>query len=119
MTTQMPGYVYDLCRKLRQKQTNAEELLWECLRRRRLGGLKFRRQHPIGRYIADFYCPEAHLAIELDGSIHSFKDRKDYDNVRQEMIETRGIQVVRFKNQEIEQDIEGVLRMVVSLTSPP
>ena len=105
--TQVLGYIYDLCRKLRQKQTDAEKLLWECLRRKRLNGVKFRRQHPIGRYIADFYCPEAHLVIELDGKVHLFKDQKDYDKVRQEVIEMRGIRVLRIKNEEIEQNIEA------------
>jgi very-short-patch-repair endonuclease len=119
MNTQVPGYIYDLYRKLRQKQTDAEKFLWECLRRERLNGLKFRRQHPIGRYIADFYCPEAHLVIELDGRIHRVKDQKDYDKVHQEIIELRGIRVLRIKNEEIEQNIEGVLRKVLSLTSPP
>ncbi|MGB2769680.1 MAG: endonuclease domain-containing protein [Candidatus Zixiibacteriota bacterium] len=119
MRTQVPGYVYDLCRKLRQKQTDAETLLWECLRGKRLNGVKFRRQHPIGRYVADFYCPEAQLAIELDGKVHDVRDQKEYDRVRKEMIETGGIRVVRFKNEEIEQNIEAVLKKVLSLTSPP
>ena len=119
VNTQVPAYVYQLCRKLRGKQTDAEKLLWECLRRKRLKGLKFRRQHPIGRYIADFYCPEARLVIELDGGIHQFKDQKEYDRVRQEMIEMRGIRVVRIKNDEVEQDKESVISKVLSLTSPP
>ena len=115
----MPAYIYRLCRSLRKKQTDAEKLLWECLRRKRLKGLKFRRQHPIGRYIADFYCPEAHLVIELDGKIHQIKDQKEYDKIRQEIIEMRGMRVLRIKNEEIEQDIESVIRKVLSLTSPP
>jgi very-short-patch-repair endonuclease len=117
--THVPGYIFDLCRKLRQKQTDAEKLLWECLRREHLKGLKFRRQHPIGRYIADFYCPEARLVIELDGKIHQIKDQKKYDKIRQEIIEMRGIRVLRVKNEEIEQDIGSVIRKVLSLTSPP
>ena len=117
--TQVPGYVYEVCRNLRRRQTDAEKLLWECLGRKRLKGLKFRRQHPIGRYIADFYCPEAHLAVELDGSIHQVKDQKEYDRIRQEAIEMRGIRVVRLKNEEVEKDIDSVIRRVLSLTSPP
>jgi very-short-patch-repair endonuclease len=117
--TQTPGYIYDLCRKLRQKSTDTEKHLWEYLRTKRLNGLKFRRQHPIGRYIADFYCREARLAIELDGRIHQFKDQKEYDKARQEIIEVRGIRVLRVKNEEIEQSIESVVRKISSLTSPP
>jgi very-short-patch-repair endonuclease len=117
--TQVPGYIFNLCRKLRQKQTNAEKLLWKRLRRKHLNGLKFRRQHPIGRYIADFFCPEARLAIELDGGIHQFKDQKEYDKARQEIIEVREIRVLRVKNEEIEQSIESVVRKILSFTSPP
>src|SRR5712692_9925824 len=62
----VPGYVYALCRQLRAQQTPAEEILWEALKDRRLYGFKFRRQHPVGRYIADFCCPEARLVIEID-----------------------------------------------------
>jgi very-short-patch-repair endonuclease len=119
MNAQVPGYVFQLCRKLRKKQTDAKKFLWKCLRRKRLKGLKFRRQHPIGRYIADFYCPEARLVIELDGKIHQVKDQKEYDRSRQEIIEMRGVRVLRIKNAEIGQDIESVIRKVLSFTSPP
>jgi very-short-patch-repair endonuclease len=119
MKSQVPGYTYDLCRRLRQKNTRAEELLWEKLRAKRLNGLKFRRQHPIGRYIADFYCAEAHLVIELDGSVHHIKDQKAYDKVRQEIIEVRGIRVLRIRNKEVERDIEKTLKRISLVTSPP
>ena len=117
--TQVPGYIYEICRRLRQKQTDPEKILWECLRAKRLNGLKFRRQHSIGRYIADFYCSEARLVIELDGGVHHLKDQRDYDKVRQDVIETREIRVVRIRNEEIEQDPEAVLREILLLTSPP
>ena len=70
-----PRYVVDLARQLRKDQTTAEQLLWACLRDRRIAGAKFRRQHPLGRYIADFYCHEANLVIELEGS-HNKEGRK-------------------------------------------
>jgi very-short-patch-repair endonuclease len=117
--TQVPGYTYRVCRNLRKRQTDSEKLLWQCLRKKRLKGLKFRRQHPIGRYLADFYCPEAHLAVELEGSIHRAKDQKGYDKIRQEAIQMRGIRVVRVRNEEVERDLDGVIRRVLSLTSPP
>ncbi|MFC1798046.1 endonuclease domain-containing protein [Patescibacteria group bacterium] len=61
-----PRYIVELSKELRQKQTESEEILWEVLRNRKLNNLKFRRQHPFGRYIADFYCDEIKLVIELD-----------------------------------------------------
>ncbi|MDP3381323.1 MAG: DUF559 domain-containing protein [bacterium] len=61
-----PKYIVELSKELRQQQTEAEEILWEVLRNRKLNNLKFRRQHPFGRYIADFYCDELRIVIELD-----------------------------------------------------
>jgi very-short-patch-repair endonuclease len=105
-----PGYIFGLCRKLRRTPTHAEELLWKYLRTKNLRNLKFRRQHPIGRYIADFYCREARLAIEIDGGIHNIKDQREYDEIRQETLELYGIRVLRFKNREVEQNIEESCR---------
>ncbi|MDM9586019.1 DUF559 domain-containing protein [Nostoc sp. GT001] len=68
---QIPKVLLERARKLRKQQTPAEEILWKCLRNRRLLNIKFRRQHNIGRYITDFYCHEKLLIIELDGSIHA------------------------------------------------
>lgn len=116
--SQTPGYIFKLCRKLRQEPTITEKLLWDHLRSKRFKDLKFRRQHPIGRYIADFYCREARLVIELDGNVHKAKDRKEYDRNCQEIIETRGIRVLRFKNTEIERNIEKVLQKISSFTPP-
>ena len=114
-----PGYIFELCRKFRQTPTHAEKLLWEHLRTKDLKGLKFRRQHPIGRYIADFYCRDKHLVIELDGRIHNNREQKEYDKIRQEIIEIRGIRVLRFENKEVEQNVEKVLSKILELTSPP
>jgi very-short-patch-repair endonuclease len=114
----IPSYIFELCRKLRKKQTKAEELLWGCLRSKRLNGLKFRRQHPLGRYIADFYCPEVRLVIELNCDVHNLKDQKEYDEIRKDIIEVRGIWVLRIKNGGIERNIEDVLKRISSLTSP-
>ena len=82
-----PGYVIGLARRFRRDQTAAEELLWHHLRDRRLSGAKFRRQHPIGRYIADFCCDDAGLIVELVGAVHEKPDRQEYDRVRQNVIE--------------------------------
>ena len=102
-------------RGLRRKQTGPEKKLWNILRDRRFLGRKFLRQHPIvftyqfrkRFFIADFYCHEAKLSIEIDGKSHD--SQKDYDALRTHMINSLGIQVVRFKNEEIENDIHKVL----------
>ena len=102
---------------MRREATVFEETLWGRLRNRRLDGVKFRRQHPIGRYIADFYCEEAHLAIELDGGVHLRADQKEYDDARQSAIEGNGITVLRIKNHEVEHDLEGVLEKIAKVLS--
>lgn len=112
----VPGYIYELCRKLRKEQTTAEKLLWDCLRARRLNGLKFRRQHPLGRYIADFYCAERRLVVELEGKVHDIKDQQEYDKIRRETIEAMGLTVLRFKNEEV---LENIERVLAHITSPP
>jgi very-short-patch-repair endonuclease len=91
----------DHARALRHKTTNAEDILWEELRNRKLGGFKFRRQHAIGRFIADFYCHEAGLVIELDGNIHEIPDKKEYDKGRTTEMQDNHLTVLRFYNEEI------------------
>ncbi len=109
----IPGYVYELCRKARVNPTPAEQLLWEVLRDRRLEGWKFRRQHPLGRYIADFYCPDARLVIELDGPIHERADQSAYDRIRDEELQARGLVVVRLKNREVEESLESAIGTIL------
>jgi len=94
-------------RRMRKDPTQAEALLWEKLRKRRLGGLKFRRQHIINPFIVDFYCPAAKFVIEVDGSVH--KHQKEYDRVREEYLEELGYKIVRFRNEEVIENIEMVL----------
>ncbi len=91
----IPESLLEKCRKLRKTQTNVEKLLWYLLRNRQIANAKFRRQHPIGPYIVDFYCHEASLAIELDGGQHA-EQQLDYDHNRTEYIESQGIKVLRF-----------------------
>ncbi len=100
----------ELARKMRRKPTAAEDLLWDRLRSKRLQGLKFRRQHPIGRFIVDFYCVEAGLAIEVDGPVH--QHRAEEDRARQEHLESRGVKFLRFSNDDIAADIDQVLRTI-------
>ncbi len=88
-------------RHLRKGQTEIEARLWHYIRDRRLKGKKFRRQHPIGAYILDFYCPEAKLAIELDGGGHAEQAQKVYAAERERVLALRGIEVLRFWDNEV------------------
>jgi very-short-patch-repair endonuclease len=98
-------------RELRQPQTPAEQAVWRFLSNRQAGGFKFRRQHPIGRFIVDFYCPEAKLIIEIDGDSHA--DQVDYDQARTEWLESQGCHVIRFTNQEVKENISAVIENIL------
>ena len=106
------------CSALRTGQTDAERKLWSRLRNRQLGGLKFRRQHPIGPYILDFYCHEAKLAVELDGSGHQEPDQAEYDDNRSVELQAMGIRVVRFWNSDVMENLEGVLEFIIDALAP-
>jgi very-short-patch-repair endonuclease len=99
-------------RKLRRNQTDAELKLWLQLRNRRLGGLKFRRQVLIAGYIADFLCEEAKLIIEVDGGQHAESER---DPIRTAEINAAGFEVLRFWNNDVFQNIEGVLQRILEV----
>jgi leucyl-tRNA synthetase len=98
-------------RELRRTSTDAETALWQILRQRPLGS-KFRRQHPFGRYILDFYCIEKKLAIEADGSQHYSATAREADEERTRNLEVLGIRVLRFSNREILTEREAVLRAI-------
>jgi len=100
------------CRTLRRTQTNPERILWRYLRDRRLCGVKFRRQHPIGPYIADFCCSECGLVIELDGVSHEYTG--EHDTTRQKQLEAQGFRILRLPNERVLKDIRGVLDAIVS-----
>jgi very-short-patch-repair endonuclease len=101
--------IVDRAKDLRKRETEAEAVLWEELRKRKLGGCKIRRQHPFGSYIADFYCSERKLVIEIDGGIHDGEQVKEYDEIRQKAIEFYGIRVIRFRNEDVLNRMEFVL----------
>lgn len=92
---------------LRKKMTDSENLLWERLKRKQIKNLKFRRQHPIGFLIADFYCHEIKLVIEVDGEIH--KQKVEWDDGRTAEFERMGISILRFTNDEISKSIDEVI----------
>ncbi len=98
-------------RYLRQVETEVEKLLWEELRNNKLGE-KFRRQHPIGPFVLDFYCPRFKLAIELDGAYHFKEEGKKYDQMRTEFLAANKIKVLRLKNDEIMKSIGKVLQTI-------
>ncbi len=106
------------CRDLRRNQTEAEKALWRILQNREFAGIKFRRQHPIWPYIADFYCHEARLVIELDGGQHSETEQHEYDEARTECMMSAGIQELRFWNNEVLQNRDGVLEMIRQTLTP-
>jgi len=97
-------------RLLRKTMTSQELLLWDNLKNRQLCGKHFRRQHPYGIYILDFYCHESNLAIEIDGTIHHYK--MDYDRERTEYLESTGLKVIRFSNNDIENKIDWVISQI-------
>jgi very-short-patch-repair endonuclease len=101
-------------RRLRQNLTPAEQKLWQALQNRQLGGLRFRSQHPVSSFILDFYCPERHLAIELDGEIHDHQH--DYDNERTVQLNHLGYRVLRFRNEAVITDLENVLRQILEFS---
>ncbi len=97
-------------KELRQNMTEAEKTLWQALRANRLNGWHFRRQQIIGAFFADFYCHAAALVVEVDGEIH--KTQAEYDQERTELIRDYGIEVIRFKNEEIFQQLPQVLEKI-------
>jgi very-short-patch-repair endonuclease len=96
-------------KELRKNSTEEEKKLWQYLRNRQFEGLKFYRQYGIGSYIADFYCPSLKLVIELDGSQHFTEDGLEYDKIREEFMNSLGIKTIRFNNNDVMTNIEGVL----------
>ncbi len=114
---EIPRELLERARELRKRQTAAEVVLWECLRAKRLMGAKFRRQHNIGRFIADFYCHEARLVVEADGKIHDSQIEQDAD--RNEWMESQGLTVLRFTNDQIMDDLEVVLSSIAQALPSP
>ena len=107
----------DRARRLRVGQTDAEQKLWYHLRNRHLQGWKFRRQHEIDRYIADFACPDAGLVVELDGSGHD--EQQAYDVARTRKMESMGYRVLRFWDNDVLTNIEGVLEVILEALASP
>ena len=106
----MPNPLTPLAKSLRENSTDAERLLWKHLRARQPQGLKFRRQQPIGNFIVDFVCFEQKLIIELDGGQHA--EQQQTDAARTQWLEMQGFKVIRFWNNEVLQNMEGVWQAI-------
>jgi len=95
-------------RDFRNPLTPTEAKVWEAVRHRQLG-FKFRRQHPIDRFIVDFYCAEVKLVIEIDGDSHAQPDQAEYDTARGQWLEEHGYRVIRFTAEQVEENLAGVV----------
>ena len=110
-----PTETFDRARRLRREMTLPEVLLWQALRRKALAGLRFRKQHAIGRCVLDFYLPSARLAVEVDGRAHDMGGNPGRDARRDAWLAVRGVRVLRVAAADVldEERLEGVLRMIV------
>ena len=103
---------------LRKEMTDAESILWSKIRRRQLQGCRFRRQHPINQFIADFYCHEKKLVIEVDGGYHNEPTQNEHDQQRTYELEKLGLHVLRFSNDEVKKNLNVVIgKIIESLSS--
>jgi very-short-patch-repair endonuclease len=100
-------------RELRSSMTDAENALWLKLRRKQIHGLQFYRQKPLGNFIVDFYCPAAHLVIEIDGGQHYEEAGMIRDRLRDSYLESLGLDVLRFSNRDVLVNMDGVLAAIV------
>ena len=101
---------------LRRGETPAEQVLWEAIRGRKAAGLKFRRQHSVGQFVLDFFCPECALVVELDGGVHEHQQEQGAARTRH--LGSYGYTVIRFRNEDVLNDLPGVLRRISEAASP-
>ena len=110
--------IVQAAREQRRQPTLAEKKLWDALRGRRLAGLKFRRQHPYGQFVLDAFCVEHQLEVEVDGGVHADLAQAARDAERTKFLEERGIRVLRVSNEEVENNLDEVLKRIVEATRP-
>lgn len=104
--------IFELARALRKNMTEAEKVLWKKINNRQLYGVHFRRQHPVNKFIADFYSNKAKLVIETDGGIHSITEHKEYDEGRDYFMNELGLTVLRFTNDEVIYETDTVVETI-------
>ena len=104
-------------RTLRNNMTKAEIILWSRIRLKQINGYKFRRQYPVFDFIADFYCHELKLIIEVDGGIHTLPEQAKSDEYRDNLLKNNGYYVIRLTNDEVETNLEGSLLIIKSVIS--
>jgi very-short-patch-repair endonuclease len=102
-------------RSLRKSATIPERILWDSLRGRRLNGWKFRRQHPIGQFVVDFFCREKCVAVELDGEVHSKIEVAGHDAERDKFLRLQGVKILRFTNNQVLEDLPRVLEAILKI----
>jgi len=102
-------------REMRKNMTEAENVFWKMVRARKLSGLKFRRQQIIDGFIVDFYCDSLGLCVEIDGGVHDTEEKRVYDRLRSEALELRKMKVLRFRNEEVLNDIDSVKAKILGL----
>ena len=108
--------IFKLAKELRKTQTEAEKILWSKLNKNQILGLQFRRQHPIDKFIADFFCPKIKLIIEIDGSIHDIPEHHNHDLGRTDILNDFGITVVRFSNEQIINKIDYTVNQIEKIS---
>jgi len=104
----------EAARRLRQEATPAERVLWQGLRGGRLAGLKFRRQHAVGPFVLDFFCPKHKLVVEVDGAVHNTPDQRERDAGRDERLQLAGCRVLRLRNAEVLGDLDAVVEKIAA-----
>jgi very-short-patch-repair endonuclease len=107
--------IFGFAKELRERETRSEQMLWEVLRDKKFMNLKFRRQHPISKYIADFYNHELKIVIELDGKIHDEQEQIKYDIERDNYLKSQNIKVIRIRNEQIMLNMEEVLNTLETI----
>jgi len=112
--------LFEFSRELRLNETEAEKVIWERLKKKQVMGFRFRRQHPILYFIADFYCHTAKLIIEIDGKVHDIPEQYEYDQGKDFELMEQGLRVLRFTNHQVLNDIDNVITEIEQeLSSSP
>jgi very-short-patch-repair endonuclease len=102
----------EAARSMRRQPTRAEDVLWGALQKKQVADLKFRRQHPVGRFVLDFYCPSHKLVVEVDGEVHDAQQERDAERTR--ALEAYGYRVLRFRNDEVLRDLPSVVSRIAA-----